>query len=41
MKLRLWEIFKKDFPIASRIPVIRYWTFGVYARAYLEARHET
>lgn len=40
MKKTLWAIFKEDCPIASRIPVICYWAFGKYARAYLEARHE-
>lgn len=41
MKLSLWEIFKKDLPITSRIPVIRYWAFGVYVRALVEALNET
>lgn len=38
MATNLWVEFKKDLPIASRIPVIRYWAFGVYAKAYFDAK---
>lgn len=32
----LWVVFKRDCPIVSRVPVVRFWAFGVYARAYFE-----
>lgn len=37
-RMNLWQTFKADCPIASRIPIFRHWAFGIYARAYVETK---
>lgn len=36
--MHLWAYFRRDFPIASRIPGFCMWAFGHYVKGYLEAR---
>jgi hypothetical protein len=36
--MNLWQKFQRDFPVLSRIPVLRYWAFGQFARGYEETR---
>lgn len=34
----LWQSFKDECPVISRIPVFRSWAFGVWVRAYFNVK---
>lgn len=34
----LWENYRQEFPVISRIPFIGYWGFGLYTRGYFDQK---
>lgn len=34
----LWETFREECPILSRIPLLGMWSFGVFVKAYFEQK---